>query len=420
MFAWLLALLFKPKRFKLFMLSVMIAVTLLVVLQHIMTIPVWGSMLILPGIGVIFPLIFTGVRFMKVLMGVSLTMVSTLLCEIITYIAVEQLIFDREIIVSSEIEQIIMRIIFIPLQLGVFYLLIVLWRLFVDRLPLKSIQLFILIPISQLFAIGVLLVYSFRDGHAGGLSLAFIVLAIFLAADIGMFYAMRRIRENDTLRQRNELVTAQLQLQFEHYDKLAENTNRIRNLRHDLANHIQTIQSFISNNETAAAKALLDQYSSELLAAKEYHYCTNRVIDALLLNKVEHAAKLDISLNVNVDIPDDTSFDDLDLCSVFANMLDNAIAASERISEGYITKKIQLDCYSKSGYLVIRCHNNKQHQIQLSAEGTIISSKQRSEDEQGVGLLILEDIATKYDGECSIEYGEHFFQVIVYLAMDTE
>lgn len=412
-FAGALVTILRPSRKTIALIILTIANTILYNTQTYMMMPMWIYMLIAISVNLVVLMLSVKTHIFRMLMAISFVLISTIMSEVIVHLGYELIGDGGYIRVGTDVS-VILKVVFIPVNLLLLTVVVVLWQLFIERLSLRHLQLFILIPISQLIALAILLIYSLVFQPLIGFVLIIVLFLFFLAADIGMFYAMRKIRTKEILRERNELLTRQLHLQLEHYQNLAEKADYIRKLRHDMVNHIQTIQSILSQHQVAAASDQLRKYAEELRNTKSFYYCKNRVVDALLINKAQVANVHEIDLQINVRLVEESVFDHLDLCSVFANMLDNAIDACKRISDPQIAKQIQVDCYNKADYLVIRCRNTKQHQLQISKQGRIMSDKADAK-EHGFGLAILEDIARKYGGECMIEAGEEYFQITVYL-----
>lgn len=408
---------FQPKRYISFLFSFLLVYIAFFAIVDFFAMPVWFRAISSLFINLIIIFVFTRANLFKICMGYAIIFVASGVCEVIMQLGMKLLEDKIGNIYEDTTNYILVNVLMLFLVSLVYILIINLWRIYVQRLPDNNMYLFSLIPISQMFALIFVMVYSFNEEHIIGFSVAAFLLMLFVIADVVMFNTMKQVRENDELRRTNELIAVQLRLQYEHYEKIAANTERVRMLRHDLANHFQTLRSYLAREEIAAADALIDDYASNLLKASDDFYCKNRIIDALLINKAELAQQSGIKLNINVTVLEQSSFDNLDLCSVFSNLLDNAIRACSEIRTPGLAKHIELDSYYKGGYFIVRCHNSKDNTIVKSKDGRIQSDKPHTQSTDGLGLTILDNIAQKYDGECKIEYDEHNFQVIVYLAL---
>ncbi|EKS4342345.1 ATP-binding protein [Clostridium sporogenes] len=104
------------------------------------------------------------------------------------------------------------------------------------------------------------------------------------------------------------------------------------------------------------------------------------------------------------------SMDDMDLCSIFANTLDNAIEASLKIKD-LSQRKITIKARTNKGYFSYSITNKKDQHI-LTHKKTIISSKSDIKH-HGFGLQNLKDIVNKYKGNLDISYNDTQFSVVV-------
>lgn len=113
-----------------------------------------------------------------------------------------------------------------------------------------------------------------------------------------------------------------------------ENT---RSLRHDLRNHLLALRGLLAQEEYVQAAAYLDRLQPAAEHTSPAHFTGNAAVDTLIAAKIETAGADEIEIDVErFALPKDC-IDDFDLCIVFANALDNAIAAA-RQTDG--TRKI--------------------------------------------------------------------------------
>jgi hypothetical protein len=304
---------------------------------------------------------------------------------------------------------------------GCFLLLMyTLWTLAVRRKTAMSRLIFALLLSSQLFALGVLLYL----GLAAGSSRTFTVLAatavVFAAADLGFFAAMREVDRIDSLRRRSEAEKQYVENQADYFRALSERA-RFDNL----------LQERLRSRVAGAIRLLearhVDGYRDWILNpavdgdTRNLTLCENSVVNALLLTKLRTMEERGIAGRIQVRLASRTEFDDLDLCCVFGNLLDNAIEASaELATEKDIEPVVELIGAATGGFYVIRCRNRCLRQPIRLAEGRIQSGK-RPEGEYGLGLLIIGEIAQKYGGRFDFDCEERddgfWFRATVWLGL---
>ena len=89
--------------------------------------------------------------------------------------------------------------------------------------------------------------------------------------------------------------------------------------------------------------------------------------------------------------------DPLDLCSLFCNLIDNAIEASEKITDGDTERFIKISADCRSGFLILRVENTAQ-QVPEFKNGVCRTSKSTDKELHGLGLKLVRQIVEEYDG----------------------
>ncbi len=100
----------------------------------------------------------------------------------------------------------------------------------------------------------------------------------------------------------------------------------------------------------------------------------------------------------------------MDICSLFANTLDNAIEASKNIVNS-LERKITIKARTNHNFFSYSITNTKANDI-VKYKDVIISSKQDNK-RHGFGLKNVCDIVEKYHGTIDIKYTDNEFTVIM-------
>lgn len=137
-------------------------------------------------------------------------------------------------------------------------------------------------------------------------------------------------------------------------------------------------------------------------------WCGNTLLNVLIYDKMEMAEKYGIRLDASLKIPDGLSVHPLELCSVFSNLLDNAIEAVSGVEEG--KRKIVLRAAMFSGNMVIKVKNPY---VRKAVNDPVRHKKDGGL--HGIGLKIVKRITEEYHGGMSVKRQDGVFQIIVYL-----
>lgn len=106
-----------------------------------------------------------------------------------------------------------------------------------------------------------------------------------------------------------------------------------RSFRHDIKNHLLILHQLIKDGKSNEANEYLENMEVVSDALSFSAQTGNDAVDALLNSKFSVAAHKEISIHCSIHIPKQSYIADMDWCIVLSNALDNAISASEAVSE---------------------------------------------------------------------------------------
>ncbi len=229
-----------------------------------------------------------------------------------------------------------------------------------------------------------------------GQHLALLLLQIMgLAALLCTLYAYRHLCQGFRAQAALHSLTQAAQAQKAYIMEAQARYERTKSFRHDIKNHLSVLDGLLKSGKLDESREYLKKLEtvSESLA---FPYQTgNPVVDILLGEKLGFAKE--ITAEVSLILPKPCAIDDFDLCVLFANALDNAIAA----------------CRSSADAGNIRISGNRQGDFYLLAfENTC------SEDPlppAGTGLSNIEAVAKKYRGAVLTEKNGKQFHLSVLL-----
>ena len=285
---------------------------------------------------------------------------------------------------------------------GFCWLVIRLIRYVQRRNARLDIMAYILIPTSQfiLFIITMVL-YAYETKIAVYNPYGVAALVLGALGDLALFVMIRRMNENAELHAQLEAT----KMQQSYYALLEEQQKQIREMQHDINNHVAVIRSLTANAEEGTD---LKQYAEELTAPKliNLHYCRNTILNALLVNKAADCRKAGIAAEFDIHLAAGThGFDDYDLVALVSNLLDNAIEAAGTAEDKQLALTMQL----ADGALSILCRNS------CGADGTGSYAANQGKMTRGNGKAIINRLVKKYSGELELRPEEGSYTVSVML-----
>lgn len=255
---------------------------------------------------------------------------------------------------------------------------------------LKQILTLTLFAVSQIVMLVHWLNFLWNDParyakHHVALPFLFCVIA-----DVLVFFMIYQIVKISEISERVRLLEEENTILGNHYAELAGDYEKIASIRKSLMDQwnriIEEVQKHPSQ-ETASRIGQLQEVDSD----DAFPACRNRIVAAFLQDRKETLERNGIGADFAVSMPGGLAITNTALICVFGNLLDNAAEACEKMDH----PRILLKADYASPYLRIRLENPYQEDL--------IREKRIPELERGVGTLILDRMASEYDGNYHTE-----------------
>ena len=210
---------------------------------------------------------------------------------------------------------------------------------------------------------------------------------------------------------RQELENENMKLRQSYYEELERNQLAIRKLRHDMNNHLGVIGSFM---ETGEYEKAMDYFKKLQVAAAagSRKFCENGLVNAVINAKYNLAEKLEIPCFINMELKKIYDMDDVSLCTIFANLLDNALEAASGIPEKE-KRRLSLKARLVSDALCIEVENTFAGEVK-EAKGRLVTTKEKVEG-HGYGLRSVQDVVELYGGHIQISHEDGIFRVTIWI-----
>lgn len=200
------------------------------------------------------------------------------------------------------------------------------------------------------------------------------------------------------------------QFQKNYYEELEHNQNQLRKLRHDMNNHLSVVGTLLDEGKLSEAKEYFSNISGYMQTTNR-KFCQNSAVNAVINAKYQLMMNASIDTFLNIDIDKMMLIDDMSLCTIFANTLDNGIEACRKIKEP-AKRKLELKCrYIENGYFSFELINSKVNEIN-EKNGRFLSDKE-DQSAHGIGISSVKEIVDKYDGTLDISYDNKWFKVVI-------
>lgn len=200
-----------------------------------------------------------------------------------------------------------------------------------------------------------------------------------------------------------------LTLQSHQYQNMMETLKQNRRLHHDFRHLLYSIKKLVSLQAWQELESLLNSYTSQFEDTSLPRFCSNAAINTVLAYYFQLGQNDGIVMDWKVDLPDPLPVAELDLISLFGNMVENAIAAARTTADQ--TPFFSLTVQQEHGSLYIVSTNSFDGKLKRIGN-TFLSTKHTG---AGLGLYSIETVAKKYGGQMEIHIQDHIFCMDVLL-----
>lgn len=214
-----------------------------------------------------------------------------------------------------------------------------------------------------------------------------VVTCIFFIICAAVFVLLSQAEKN-IIRRKLAEIQAVTKLEQAHYAAIEDRREEMDQIRRDYNGIVTNVLELLQSGDAAEAEKMLNDLSGRIAATREYPFCAIPIINAILTEKQQQCQQYGIPFHADLLLPDTLPIQDLDLCSAFSNLMDNAIRVCRRENNA----GINLSCRMIQEYLVIKCVNPSKKALGGKPDNT------------GFGLKILKEIASRYQGDFFIDY----------------
>lgn len=238
------------------------------------------------------------------------------------------------------------------------------------------------------------------------LTLLFIIT---LSAYYLIIQYFKRTIEQLTLENEQDLLRTQVTAAKHHLEALAESQEKTIYYRHDMHHHLNLINSYLTDNNLAAAQKYIASVENSIENTVVKKYCNNYTVNLILSSYIAKAQTENITIETRIDLPENNFVSDMDLCVIFSNALENAIIAccSIEVEKDRIIKIVTI---IKNDKLFIQITNSFYHQI-VFVDDMPVSNREN----HGTGTKSIAAIAQKYGGIYSFSANEKIFEASIIL-----
>lgn len=200
-----------------------------------------------------------------------------------------------------------------------------------------------------------------------------------------------------------------LEKQLDYYQHMELLDKQLRSFRHDINNHFICMDHLMSLKQFDELAEYFSELKTSFSFQDKIHYSGNLIIDSILNYELTRIEDTSIHVTVYGRLPKIETVTSMDLCTLFSNMLSNAIIAVK--NAGISGALLSVSFESGSSFFAITIRN------QTAPEAAELKrKKQRSANRNhGFGIGKIKEVCSKYDGMFEQNYKDQIMTTRVYL-----
>jgi len=271
---------------------------------------------------------------------------------------------------------------------------VIVWRIATARRVPVSMYLFFVLPVGQFLMLYSISFEEWSIFWLMGLVLSLAANALILAYTIS---------QEKTTAAQEELRDTQHEIELEksHYEAVQQRMEELEVIRKDFNKKLETVANLAREGEDASARDNIALLAEKINSTRENPYCDIPVINAILTEKEQECEAAGIILSIDLKIPDTLTFAPMHLCSIFSNIIDNAVTACRKLTD---TEKpvIGVSSLTDGDYLVIKATNPS-------------DIPEKAAIGRGYGTRILKELTERYNGDYMSDYKDGIYTVLLSL-----
>ena len=198
-----------------------------------------------------------------------------------------------------------------------------------------------------------------------------------------------------------------LERQLEYYQHTDLMDRELRKFRHDIKNHFVVMQNLLSDNKLDECLSYFQTLKENFSFQEKLYFSGNIIVDSILNYNLVHYCCSNAKITVYGSLPEINQISSIDLCTLFSNMLSNAITA---VNDSQLEEP-ELSIHFKAGqqYFSITVSNSF---TPSDLETSLLKKMDRN---HGFGINKIKAIVSRYQGNFEQTTEENMVTTTIYL-----
>lgn len=226
--------------------------------------------------------------------------------------------------------------------------------------------------------------------HPEHLPIFIILLILMPVSYLNIFNTLKHQQDVYRSSEQENILRVQVADMKTRVEEFSAANNSFRRERHDFRHKLQTIARLVETKNYEELSSVVAQYTENIEDTKVKKYCENAVLDAVFASYIRRAELLGVTVTTSICFPDPLPVSDVELATVFANAIENAIIATQKLEPE--NRHIDVKAIIAPRFMV-QMSNTFQGTIEFDDDGIPVSH----EDGHGLGTRSIAAFCDKHN-----------------------
>ncbi len=244
--------------------------------------------------------------------------------------------------------------------------------------------------------------------------LVFLHCGILIISIVVVIVLFQNIRVQQEEKQQNALMDTQMDSIRQHIGRIEMLYQDMRSMKHDMTNHILTLERLYEGDKREEAKAYREEIQIAFEEAMGEIRSGNPVTDVILQEIKREAKRKGIRFQTDFYYPEASNINAFDVSIILHNGLQNGLEHAPGCSEPWLV----LSSYRKNNAYMIEIRNSFVGALQWDEERGLPRTSKNNPEGHGFGLANIRRVARKYSGDMDILLENEEFCLSVMLMLE--
>lgn len=194
-----------------------------------------------------------------------------------------------------------------------------------------------------------------------------------------MYFVVQQMSKDNQTKLEYELMKEKEKYSKESMEIITRSNEELREFKHDLKNYLLPLQEVMETMPQSEMVKVWEKINQKIEDVQTLIQTGNSYVDSMINTKITLARseKVDVKCTILSKIE---GIDDLEFCTVFGNLMDNAIEAERKVTE---KKEIIIFVEEKMGYLRLEIQNKIEKSV--LNENSSLNTTKKDTSSHGIG-----------------------------------